>query len=36
VLNDWMCLILITIVLICNRGLTCDVDKVQELMHVIV
>jgi hypothetical protein len=35
VIDDWICLILITNVLICNKGLTCGVGKVQELIHVI-
>jgi hypothetical protein len=35
VLGDRKCLILVATVLICNKGLTCNVDKVQELMHVI-
>jgi hypothetical protein len=35
VLSDGKYLICIVTALICNKGLTCDVNKVQELMHVI-
>jgi hypothetical protein len=36
VLSDCRCLIFIVVVLICNKGFICDVNEIQELMHVVV
>jgi hypothetical protein len=36
VLSDWKYLIFIVTALICNKGLICDVNEIQELMHIVV
>jgi hypothetical protein len=36
VLSDWKYLIFIFTMLICNKGLICDVNETHELIHIVV